>query len=241
LTDRNAYRVRFTASTDHGETFFPSRIVSSEVSQTLGRGNTALEPASFVDHRGIQRVAFVSAVDRFFTGGDFGGLAADRDGVFHPFWADSRTGTFQSWTTRVHIARDASTPCVAQTPPADISKRVVLVADPSLREPAANEVAIPFRIRNDSDAPISGPITIEVLGFGDGPNGDMHRESAPAILNAPNGKPGAGAVFDYSDALSDLCVLPPGASTRAVTWRFRVKDGAQIPQMSVVVHGVVSH
>lgn len=241
LTQTGAYRVRFTASTDQGRTFLPSRVISSEVSHALGRGNTALEPASFVDHRGIQRVAFLSAVDRFFNGGDYCGLAADRDGVFHPFWADSRTGTFQCWTARVHVAHDAATPCLAPSPSTDISKRVALVADPSVREPASNEVTIPFRIRNDSDAPISGPITIEVLGFGDGPKGDMHQESAPTILNAPNGKPGAGAVFDYSDALGDLCALPPGASTRAVTWRFRVKEGAPIPQMSVVVHGVVGH
>ncbi|HEY2322049.1 MAG TPA: sialidase family protein [Thermoanaerobaculia bacterium] len=238
LKEPGTYRVRFTASTDHGETFLPSRIISSEVSQALGHGNTTPDPAAFVDRRSVQRIAFVSAADRFFTGGDFGGLAADRDGVFHPFWADSRSGTFQSWTTRVHIARDAAAPCIAQSAPTDISKRAVLVADPFV--PAApNELAIPFRIRNDGDAPISGPITVEVLGFGDGPNGDMNRESIPAILNAPNGKSGAGAVFDYSESLSDLCGLPPGASTRAVVWRLRSPDGAHIPLMSVAIHGVV--
>ena len=237
LKEDGAYRVRFTASTDHGDTFLASRVISSEVSKTLGPGNTALEPASFVDRRGVQRVAFISAVDRFFPGGDFGGLAADREGVFHPFWADSRTGTFQSWTTRVHISRDGSTPCVTQTPAVDISKRVVVTADPALSSPAGNEVAIPFRILNDSDSRISGPITIEVLGFGDGPNADMNRESAPAILNATNGKSGAGAVFDYSETLGDLCYLAPGASTRPVIWRFRVQEGAHVPQMSVVVHG----
>jgi hypothetical protein len=240
LTENGAYRVRFTASTDQGRTFLPSRVISSEVSHALGRGNAGFEPASFVDHRGIQRVAFVSAVDRFFNGGDYCGLAADRDGVFHPFWADSRTGTFQCWTARVHVARDAPAPCVAQTAVTDISKRVALVADPISREAGSNEVAIPFRIRNDGDAPIAGPLTIEVLGFGDGPKGELHRESAPTIVNAPNGRPGAGAVFDYSAALGDLCTLAPGASTEAVTWRFRVQ-GAAIPQMSVVVHGVVVH
>ena len=79
--------------------------------------------------------------------------------------------------------------------------------------------------------------SIEVLGFGDGPNADMNRESAPAILNATNGKSGAGAVFDYSETLGDLCYLAPGASTRPVIWRFRVQEGAHVPQMSVVVHG----
>jgi hypothetical protein len=114
---------------------------------------------------------------------------------------------------------------------------VALVADPSLSGTAANELAIPFRIRNDGDAPISGPITVEVLGFGDGPNGDMNCESAPTILNAKNGKPGAGAVFDYSASLGDLCDLPPGASTAAVLWRFRLQDGVHIPNLSVVVRG----
>jgi hypothetical protein len=239
LNETGAYRVRFAASLDGGRSFLPSKVISSAVSHALGQGNIAPAPAAFVDHRGIQRIAFLSTVGRFFAGGDFSGLAADREGVFHPFWADSRTGTFQAWTTRVRVAREPATPCETQKAPADVSKRVTLVADPVSFGPGAGEISIPFRLRNDSTIPIGGPLTVEVLGFGDGPKADMNQEWSPTIENAANNKTGAGALFDYSKTLGDLCDLPPGGITEAVIWRFHMKDVTQVPQMSVVVKGVV--
>lgn len=237
LKEDGAYRVRFTASLDGGRTFLPSKVVSSEVSHTFGQGNVTPGPVSFVDHRGIQRIAFLSTAGRFFTGGDFSGLAAGRDGVFHPFWADSRTGTFQAWTTRVRVDREPAAPCEAQKTPVDVSKQLTLVADPVTFGPGAGEISIPFRIHNAGSARISAPLTVEVLGFGDGPVAEMNREWSPAIVNAPNDKTGAGAVFDYSKALGDLCDLPPGGTTGPVVWRFHMKDVTQTPQMEVSIKG----
>ena len=229
LSEDGAYRVRFTASLDGGRSFLPSKVISSEVSHVFGQGNIAPGPVSFVDHRGIQRIAFLSTAGRFFTGGDFSGLAAGRDGVFHPFWADSRTGTFQAWTTRIRIEREPAAPCAAGKSPVDVTKRVTLVADPVSFGPGADEIAIPFRLRNDGTTPITGPITVEVIGFGDGPKGEMNREWSPTIANT---------VFDYSKTLGDLCELPPGGTSGAVVWRFHMKDVTRTPQMSVSVKAV---
>jgi len=33
------------------------------------------------------------------------GLAVDAEGVFHPFWADTRDGRFQAWTAAVKITK----------------------------------------------------------------------------------------------------------------------------------------
>lgn len=240
LTDEGAYRVRFAASLDGGRSFLPSKVISSDVSHARGQGNIAPKPVAAVDRKGIQRVFFGSTFGRFFAGGDFGGLAADRDGVFHPFWADSRTGTFQAWTTRIRVEREPAAPCPAPKEAVDVSRQVSLIADPVSFGPGADEIAIPFRIRNDGTARIAGPLTVEVLGFGDGPNADKNREWSPAIDNASNGKPGAGALFDYSKTLGDLCDLPPGGTSGAVVWRFHMKDVTKTPAMEVVIKGVVN-
>jgi hypothetical protein len=45
---------------------------------------------------------------RFEWGGDYYGLAADRDGVFHVIWSDSRNGVYQLWSASV--TAELSTP-----------------------------------------------------------------------------------------------------------------------------------
>ena len=45
---------------------------------------------------------------RYDSGGDYYGLAADRDGVFHLIWSDSRNGVYQLWSAS--ITAELSTP-----------------------------------------------------------------------------------------------------------------------------------
>jgi hypothetical protein len=40
---------------------------------------------------------------RFEYGGDYFGLAADRDGVFQLLWSDSRNGVYQLWSASVTV------------------------------------------------------------------------------------------------------------------------------------------
>jgi hypothetical protein len=44
-------------------------------------------------------------IKRFEYGGDYFGLAADRDGVFHLIWSDSRNGVYQLWSASITVAR----------------------------------------------------------------------------------------------------------------------------------------
>lgn len=76
-SDNLGYRVRFAASLDGGKTWLPSVSVST---------------AAHVDHGDSRK-----------NSGDTAGLAADRDGVFHPAWIDNRTGIPQMWTTTVRV------------------------------------------------------------------------------------------------------------------------------------------
>jgi BNR repeat protein len=77
----------FSASVDGGVTFLPPVRVSSQRSYRKWR---------------------LSTEDRFGNGGDYMGLTADATGAFHPFWADSRSGTFQIYTAVVKVKEPAA-------------------------------------------------------------------------------------------------------------------------------------
>ncbi len=106
-SDGNAYHQYFAASTDGGESFLPTVRVSSEPSRRKGAGNGRISPVVWSDPDGFY-LSMLSATSRWESGGDYMGLAADRDGGFHPFWADSRSGTFQIYTASVRPRRAAS-------------------------------------------------------------------------------------------------------------------------------------
>lgn len=241
----NEYHQYFTASVDGGKSFLPPVRVSSEASQPFSAGNLLFSPRAWQDPNGNLRLPLLSAATRWGHGGDYMGLTADARGVFRPFWADSRSGTFQAWTAPIRVERGLQetkgAPARPAAPPpatavVEITSDVEFVVDPSSYDPATKELRLPVRLRNRSKQPIYKPLTIEVKTFGSG-MGDMFKDNAPEILNATNGKRGDGALFDYSPALAGLDALEPEAQTAAVTWRLRLGDIQRIPDMHVKVTG----
>lgn len=79
----------FSASVDGGRTFLPNVRVTPETSC----------PRSIEEQRGPAR--------RWAFGGDYSGLAAGADGTFHLFWADSRSGLYQVWSSAVRVGAPA--------------------------------------------------------------------------------------------------------------------------------------
>ncbi len=47
----------------------------------------------------------ISGLSRWQNGGDYIGMTADADGVFHPLWADGRSGTYQLYTSAVRVRK----------------------------------------------------------------------------------------------------------------------------------------
>lgn len=87
---RGLWHAYFTASTDGGKTFLPSVALSDQ-------DDTSWRPVDV----GLP----TDRSDRFaYNGGDTVGLAATADGIFHPFWVDSRTGSVQLWTASVLVS-----------------------------------------------------------------------------------------------------------------------------------------
>ena len=229
------YDAWFTASLDGGATFLPAVRLSSASSDPLGAGNQRPSPGAMWYRRTkVIRVFFLNPLNRYPHGGDYAGLAAAADGSFHPLWPDSRTGTFQAWTTRVTLAGQTPAPSTtAAGAPVDLSESVELTFDPASWDGETKELRLPVRLRNRSDKTIRGPLQVRVKEFGSGPDAGDYLENTPTILNAANGEKGVGAVFDYN-----LGVLEAGAVTAPVVWRFKIVGaGAWTPDMHVQIFG----
>jgi hypothetical protein len=222
--ERDRSDIYFTASTDGGQTFLPRRRVSSESSVPFGAGN--LRPGPYVRaDRGMVTANFVSAMSRWPHGGDYIGMTADGDGVFHPFWADARSGTYQLYTAAIRVlemgAQEAS-PAPVAGERVSLSDKVTLVFDPISYDIDTREVVLPVRLKNVSQETLYPPFQVEIKELVHPYVAKSGEEaSVPEILNSANGEGGVGATFDYAHALGDLDRLDPGAVTSAVVWRLR--------------------
>ena len=247
--DASEYDQYFTASLDGGRTFLAPARISSAPSRPKGAGNLTFG-AMAGQYKQTRYLQLVSAASRWVSGGDYMGLAPDKDGAFHPFWSDSRTGTFQIYTASVSVLRPpapekaaAAAAPVAKPAPrvaSDIGARIEFVFDPTRYDEAKKEAEVPIRIKNVSKQPIYPPLTLEVLGF-DLDEPDVFKYPYPPIyvVNAPNGKRGEGAVFDFSSALGNLESLAPGAQTGPVVIKFQFTDPSEVPAIRYRVEGMV--
>jgi hypothetical protein len=246
--DDSEYNAYFTTSLDGGESFLPPVRLSSSPSLRWGAGNMAVSPDVVIDEKGTPRIFFVSVAARWSIGGDYLGLTADSEGVFHPLWADSRTGTFQVYSGRVRVEDlqpeqaaagelQASSHAPQDRQEISLTDMIEFVADPATYDAKTGEMLMPIRLKNISGRTIYKPITIRVKGFepADGP-----KQSWPLILNSTNGKQQQGAVFDYSSALRDLDGLEPDRYTEAVVWRLKLTDPLETPAVQIEVRGNVS-
>jgi hypothetical protein len=225
---RDRFDISFTASVDGGETFLPKTRVSSATSNPFGSGN--LRPGPFVrTDRGLVTASFVSGMSRWPNGGDYIGMTADTDGIFHPFWTDGRSGTYQLYTAAIRVLAGGqpATPAPEKAA-ASLSDKVTLVFDPIQYDRTTQEVLLPVRLKNVSKEALYPPFKVEIKELAHPYSIKAHEEvDVPTILNATNGKTGVGATFDYSKALHDLGSLEPEAVTDAILWRFKAASAVK--------------
>jgi len=259
--DGSQYDQYFAVSLDGGETFLPSARVSSASSNPKGPGNRLMTPNSMV-HKGLFVLSMLSAAG-WSAGGHYMGLAADKDGDFHPFWVDARSGTSEIYSARVKVEVPAKkgegtkgegsapppAPPETTAPPSRVetalSEKVELIFDPTSFDGGGNEVMVPVRLKNISTETIYPPIRLEFVGFGYGEKESKDEEEFWAkkkvtVVNASNGKPGEGAVFEFDRALAGTEGLEPGAQTNPVVLRFRLEDPFIAPSMRWKATGYVS-
>ncbi len=256
--DTRQFHQYVAASVDGGGSFLPTVQVSSAPSHPDGPGNSQLSPMIWV-HEGQISLSLISAASRWGSGGDYMGLAADKDGTFHPFWSDARSGTFQIYTAdvRVEIPKPTPAPAAGATPPppapkpepaprveAPLTDRVEFIFDPTRYDAEKKQVEIPVRLKNISAQPIYPPIRLEIVGFGfpeyeSEDDKKRNAENAPSALGASNGKAKEGAVFELGETIAGSEALQPGALTNPFVIRLQLVDAAKTPNVRLKATGMV--
>jgi hypothetical protein len=220
-TDRLGWRVRVRVSLDGGETFLPSRVVS-EVPARFD-GNEAWPTQSYTGGGGTAvlgggplRVLIFRANHHYFPG-DYAGLAADRNGTFHPYWIDNRTGWHQVWTTTIDVAGTA-----VRNGSSDLSELDDLTAFTTLPEvtsgyDGATQIAtVTVRLQNTGRKPISGPFWLRSLNL-------SSEVGTIEAVGATNGNTRSGAAWNLTSYV-DGARLAPGSLSRPITLSFKLRD-----------------
>jgi hypothetical protein len=112
---QDSYHLYASASVDGGETFLPAvRVSSAETKgetvgnlQSVVKVKTRLRAADSTRRRPGETEIYVQRVpvNEGRYAGEYVGLTADAGGVFHPFWLQSRYGTFHVYSTQLRVVR----------------------------------------------------------------------------------------------------------------------------------------
>ena len=238
-SDTRHYDQYFSASFDGGLTWHAPVRVSTASSDRFGAGNVRFTPQTFRPSADSLRISFLSPAARWGNGGDYMGLTADARGVFHPLWADSRTGTFRMMTADLRVETSRPTVMAEKAAPERtvITRLVEVGFEPSRYNAETSTATLTIRLRNTSQQTFQGPLLLEIRGFGSG-MGAEGQEFSPTVLNASNGKQGVGAVFDFTATLGSAGVLAPGAYAGPVELRLRLKNPLRTPDLHVEITGM---
>ena len=227
---RDRFDVFFTASTDGGNSFLPAVQINSAPSLPRGAGNLAPTSGS----EGNEQLGATAVVSSMFSyrgsGGDYIGMTADADGVFHPFWPDARSGTYHVWTARVEVTAEPIEPRLASAEPVvSLKDKAVLITDPGWYDASTGEIVLPVRIKNTTQSEVvAGPLRVTIpKAWQGGPRAGPNAPATPTFTNAKATR-GAGVVYyDYSQMLGARGLLRPGEVSGAVEWRVRFGNALQ--------------
>jgi hypothetical protein len=214
--DNLGWYARFSASLDGGETFLPSVRVAEAPHFLDPRKKIALDSEAEGENlSGGSHEIFVSAFA--FMGGDTAGMAADADGVFHPFWVDNRTGVAQIWSAPVTVSGNAVGNGSADLQDfVDVTAKLEVEFKHTSYDPNSQKVTGDICLTNRSPQDLSGPIKIRILSLASavGPTD---------ILDSDNESRRSGAVWDLSAFLLDGR-LPSGKTSKPRHFEMRVND-----------------
>lgn len=222
ISDNLGWRTRFSVSLDGGETFQPSVAVSEApfshrkddkwlIASRSSRGG---DPGF---RRGGALKLEAGVHGFYFGGGHTAGLAADANGLFHPFWVDNRTGIAQVWTTDVKVASKAYRNGSAELESLDdISDKVYLKYSNMRFDRAKNILYMDAQIENTSQDAVTGPVKVRLLSL-------TSQIGVPKLLGAENGQSSAGAVLDFTSLIKDGG-LAPKQLTAVKRLEFTVSD-----------------
>lgn len=212
--DNLGWWTRFSASLDGGETFLPSVKVSGA---QFNQGLSQELPLHTLRSQGVVQETRINLGRFQFMGGDYAGLAADANGIFHPFWVDNRTGVAQVWTTPVTVNGKATRNGSAELADLeDVSDKVMIEFTNPRYDRAKSTVLADISLSNTSKATLVGPIKVRVLSL-------TSEFGKPGIVNADNQELRSGAVWDFTALLTNQA-LKPGETSKDKRVEFSLTD-----------------
>ncbi len=222
------YDLFFTASCDGGATFLPPRRVTSQPSISDSLQNRAITQIGGV--RKKNEPIFFSAYSRWRWAGEYTGVTADNEGIFHAFWPDARRGAFQLYSSRISVER---VPINAGPPQnnieTDVDQEVNVEFGPATTLGQGLDDVIFARLHNTSTKTIWGPFTVKVTAALSGLEGQPSKTIDPNIIFDPQTRQWSPkATIDYTPALRDIPFLAPGTASEAIEWRFRNASRGQL-------------
>ncbi len=221
--DKMGYYVRFSASLDGGETWLPSVRVSEGPSEALNplHSRSGASLITYRDGRDIARSTLDLSITRFawIESGDYAGLAAAADGVFHPLWIDNRTGVKQVWTASVHVTgRARRDPTLEGL--RDVTNDVALTFD-GLKfrwtGPSTGIIVGNVYLTNRAPNALKGPVHLQLLRL------TLANTGARATLDDGQQNHQGVPVWDLSEGLRDGSLLN-SATSAPVPIRFRLTN-----------------
>jgi hypothetical protein len=221
-SDNLGWRERIRVSLDGGETFPPSVLVSEAPAQFDGAEHWPAQAGTSgggtpLFSGGPLHVEVFSP--RFlYVPGDYATLAADANGIFHPYWIDNRTGWHQVWTADVHVTGKAvrngseALASLDDLTPLTTLHRITNHYD---RETATASVTV--RLENTSHQTLEGPFTLRLITLGS----DV---ATVAALATSNHLPGPGATWTVPGPAAAPGRLAPGERSEPFTLTFSLRD-----------------
>lgn len=230
IPDGLGWYVRMAASLDGGETWLPSvRVSTAPASQSKNEKLFTRTDSS----GGSSLRLNVALVGLQFAGADTAGMAADAAGRFHPFWVDNRTGTPQVWTATVQVNGDVwKNGSAALANLDDLSDKVTWEIIDASYDRSTNLITASVQLKNRSSNVLTGPVKVRALGL----------RSALGVLevvNPDNNQKAEGAVWDFSDSLSQG-TLKPNETSATKNLIFRLSSVQPFKQGNVYRYGLLS-
>jgi hypothetical protein len=228
--DNLGWYVRFSASLDGGETFLPSTRVSEAPAtfdentkwpifywNAVSGGGSWLPGGPLNVHLEIN--------GQLFNGGDYGGMAADAEGVFHPLWADNRTGVHQLWTAAVRVnAKGVLHGSADLAQFEDITAEVTLQIMATQYDRLDNTLTLEARLKNTSNRNLTGPVKVKIVSMSSDLAGKLEFSSEKS------------GVFEIPLSSGSL---PPGESTLTKKLVFQLADTYPLKRGRDIKLGVI--
>jgi hypothetical protein len=206
--DNLGYEMRFAASLDGGRSFVPSVPISAGIRPRWANTQMPLSVEFSTEGDETEAAGFsLPLVD-----GDYNGMAAGADGMFHAIWSDARSGIGQIWTAAVRVAPDDSLRNLYRTGYNDVSKFVKVTVLGARYLSVSHDILLDVALVNHGQRAVLSP-KLYLLSL-------RSEIGCPRAINADNKESASGAI--WAVIMKNDGILPAHAESPITSLRFHI-------------------